>query len=74
MITYEVTGPHASGDYMVVYRTPGASNVLTVVATASSKHGAELECDRMNAESRQTEAAIKADMAARGVLSLDKEN
>jgi hypothetical protein len=74
MIAYEVTGQNAAGEFIVGYRTPGAPDVITVAGTASSKRGAEIECERLNAMSRKADLAIQADMAARWVLSLDKEN
>lgn len=74
MITYEAIGPTDAGEFIVGYPTPGAPGVITIAGTASSKRGAEIECERLNAASRRIEDIIKADMIARGVVSLDKES
>lgn len=71
MIAYEAIGPTSSGEFIVGYRTPGAPGVLTVAGTASSKRGAEIECERLNAMSRKVDQAIQADMAARNRIEAD---
>lgn len=71
MIAYEAIGPTSSGEFIVGYRTPGAPDVITVAGTASSKRGAAIECERLNAMSRKVDLAIQADIAARSRIEAE---
>lgn len=56
MLTHEVLGPTTSGNYLVVYETPGC-HVPTVACVCRTICQASIEMDRLNALQIEREQA-----------------
>lgn len=77
MLTYEVKGPTASGNYLVGYPTPGAPQVFTPTSCTKSEKLAMDECARLNEEQvvdRRENLVRKADAIASDLTSEQGED
>lgn len=60
MLTHEVLGPTTSGNYLVVYETPGCQ-VPTVTCICKTLCQASTEMDRLNAQQIEREKEIQSE-------------